>query len=150
MFNLNLFQGSKVGVSSSSLSLVPAGMIFCFVGCSYNFGYFVGYWYRFRYFDEYLYFQVEPEVVTDQKPPVPRTTTTEEPLPGYDPVDNNDLPGYEEEDIPGYANEDLPDYTTDLPPPLPFPTTEGSMTRAISTINSWHIGYFYHREYFQV
>ena len=107
-------------------------------------------WYRFRYFDEYLYFQVEPEVVTDQKPPVPRTTTTEEPLPGYDPVDNNDLPGYEEEDVPGYANEDLPDYTTDLPPPLPFPTTEGSMTRSVSTINSWHIGYFYHREYFQV
>ena len=79
--------------------------------------------------------QVEPEVVTDRSPE-PRTTT-EEPLPGYSDETNDDLPGYAEEDLPGYADEDLPDYTTDLPPPLPFPTydttTEGSMIRAVST-----------------
>ena len=77
--------------------------------------------------------KVEPEVVTDRSPE-PRTTT-EEPLPGYaDDETNEDLPGYADEDLPGYADEDLPDYTTDLPPPLPFPTydttTEGSVMRA--------------------
>ena len=66
--------------------------------------------------------------MTDRSPEL--RTTTEEPLPGY----NDDLPGYASGDLPGYEDEDLPDYTTDLPPPLPFPTfeatTEGSMMRA--------------------
>ena len=76
--------------------------------------------------------QVEPEVATDRSSE-PRITT-EEPLPSYA---SNDLPGYVDEDLPGYVDEDLSSYTTDLPPPLPFPTfettTEGSMIRAVST-----------------